>query len=65
MEYFTWKPVVDNISDNPRGFELIQPNDFVVKFACVLLPMAYGRRTTLYAAIREDYTTFTESGEFL
>ena len=65
MEYFTWKPVVDNISDNPRGFELIQPDDFVVKFACVLLPMAYGRRTTLYAAIREDYTTFTESGEFL
>lgn len=65
MEYFLWKPVVNTISENPRGFDLIQPDDFVVKFACVLLPLAYGKRVTLYAAIREDYTTFTGSGIFL
>jgi hypothetical protein len=65
MEFFPWKPVVDNFSETMRGFEMIEPENFTIKFACVLLPMGYGRRLTLYAAIREDYTVFTASGEFL
>ena len=64
VEYFLWKPVVDLLSDSIRGFELIQDADFDVKFACVLLPMGYNKRVTLYAAIREDYTVFTHSGEY-
>jgi hypothetical protein len=65
MDYFPWKPVVDNLSEFMRGFEMIEPDNFTVKFACVLLPMGYGKRLTLYAAIREDYTIFTGSGGFL
>ena len=65
MDYLLWKPVVDIKSENPRGYELIRPAEFVVKFACVLLPLAYGKKLTLYAAIREDYAIFTASGTFL
>lgn len=64
VEYFLWKPVVDHLCDSIRGFELIQAEDFDLKFACVLLPIGYNNRVTLYAAIREDYTVFTHSGEY-
>jgi hypothetical protein len=65
MEYFLWKPVVDHVSDSVRGFQMIEPEDFELKFACILLPIGYNKRVTLYAAIREDYTVFTQSGEYL
>ena len=53
IEFFDWQP------QNCGEFDKES-----ISFSCVLLPLQVKEGTSVYAAIREDYTMLTENGEF-
>lgn len=53
MEFFDWQP--------QDRHELVKES---ISFSCVLLPLQIKEGTSVYAAIREDYTMLTGTGDF-